>query len=188
MIKKIALAAVLAAGSAAAANAATVYASQVVSVNAPQTNVAPDRAVPANALGAPDGKFYSLGFGGSIVLAFDKLVAGLGAITEVTYNTSNYLEYAKVATSLDGITWSTEIQAFNADAQNGEPLDFGPNPFKYIKITDVSPVFPGRDGFDLESVGFEEYVPAPVPLPAAGLMLLGGLAGMGGLALRRKKA
>lgn len=187
MIKKIALAAILATGGAAAANAATIYASEVVSVTPTQT-VGAGRGDPTSALGAPDGKFYSLGLGGSIVLGFDKLVSGLGYVTEVTYKLPDYLEYAKISTSLDGITWSTEVQAFNALAQAGEPIDAGTTPFKFIKITDVSPAAKGRDGFDLESVGFEEYVPAPVPLPAAGLMLLGGLAGMGGLALRRKKA
>lgn len=187
MIKKIALVAVLAAGSAASANAATVYASKVVDVKTTQT-VSPERSSASNALGAKDGKFYSLGLGGSIVLGFDQLVSGLGYITEVTFNTTNYLEYAKISTSLDGINWSTEVQAFNAEAQNGQPIDTGNTPFKFVKITDVSPKEKGRDGFDLESIGFEAHAPAPVPLPAAGLLLLGGLAGMGGLALRRKKA
>lgn len=189
MIKKIALAAVLAATSAAAANAATVYASSVVSFNQVGP-VAADRSTPEAALGAADGTFVSLGFGGSIVLGFDKLVSGVGSITEVTYNISNYFENALVSTSLDGVTWSDAIAVSNQVAGGVTTVDAGTSPFKFIQIVDTSTPFPRqvRDGFDIDGVGFEEYVPAPVPLPAAGLMLLGGLAGMGGLALRRKKA
>lgn len=189
MFKKLALAAVLAAGSTATAQAATVYASEVVSVTTTQT-VLPVRANPASALGAADRSFYSLGIGGSIVLGFEKLVAGMGSITEVTWSLPGYFEFADVFTSLDGITWNPIGQATNQLAQAGMALDGGSDPFRFVKLVDVSSgtAKSGRDGFDIDAIGFEEYVPAPVPLPAAGFLLIGALAGMGGLALRRKAA
>jgi hypothetical protein len=189
MFKKLALAAIIAAGSTAAAQAATVYASSVISTKTTQT-VSSERADAASALGAADKSFYSLGLGGEIVLGFDKLVSGLGSITEVTFALPNYFEYANVFTSLDGETWTSIGQASNQFAQAGLALDGGSDPFQFVKLVDVSPgkIGSGRDGFDIDAIGFEEYVPAPVPLPAAGFLLIGALVGMGGLSLRRKKA
>jgi hypothetical protein len=189
MFKKLALAAVLALGSAASANAALVYASSVVSNNQNGTVTKAGRSDATKALGAIDGNFYSLGFGGELVLGFDKLVGGAGFVKEVTFGAvSKHLESASFYTSLDGVTWSAApILAFNLEAVkvSGQAL-FAAGPFQFVKIVDTSSIFAGRDGFDVDAVAFQEYV-APVPLPAAGLLMLGGLAGLG-LAKRRKKA
>ncbi|MGR3655540.1 VPLPA-CTERM sorting domain-containing protein, partial [Paracoccus sp. (in: a-proteobacteria)] len=61
--------------------------------------------------------------------------------------------------------------------------------FEYIKLVDATLNEFGRsgttsfDGFDVDSVSV-----APVPLPAAGLMLLAGLGGFGVMRRRQKKA
>lgn len=179
MLKSLAIAAVLATAGTVAANAAVVYPTSVVSANQNGTPVAPDRSVTANALGATDGAFYSLGFGGAITLDFGRLVGGAGTITEVTYNPRGYLEFARLFTSLDGITFTALSTSFNALAIAGQDL-FAATPFRYLKLVDASPYRAGRDGFDLDSVGF-----APVPLPAAGLALAAGLAGLATLRRRR---
>ena len=86
MLKKVVTAALIAAASAASANAAVVYASSVVSANQ-KGFVAPSRSNPAAATGAEDGSFYSLGFGGSIVLGFSSLVSGAGKAVSYTHLT-----------------------------------------------------------------------------------------------------
>lgn len=178
MFKTIALAVSLA-GLGTAASAALVYPASVVAANQNGTAVAPSRSVTDNALGATDGLFYSLGLGGSLTLDFGRLVGGTGTITEVTYNATGYLEYAQLFTSLDGVTYTALTTSFNGLAVAGEEIT-ADAPFRYLKLVDASPAGKGRDGFDVDSVGF-----APVPLPAAGLALAAGLAGLATLRRRR---
>ena len=56
--------------------------------------------------------------------------------------------------------------------------------FDTLRIIDTSPVIlgRGRDGFDIDSVSV-----SPVPLPAAGVLLAGALAGVAGLRRVRRK-
>lgn len=179
MLKTLALTAAIAGFGTVAAQAATVYPTSVVSANQNGTITAPDRSDTANALGATDGAFYSLGIGGEITLDFGRTVGGKGVITEVTYNPTGYLEYANLFTSTDGVTFTALSTAFNGLAIAGEEL-FAANSFRYLKLVDASPAGKKRDGFDLDSVGF-----APVPLPAAGLALMAGLGGLAALRRRR---
>lgn len=164
---------------ASVASAALVYPTSFYAANQNGTSVAADRSIGANALGATDGNFYSLGIKGSIVLDFGRLVGGQGVVTEVTYKPINYDEYANLYTSLDGVTWTLLAKSFNVVAVNGEAVTSTSN-FRYLKLVDASTKGRGRDGFDIDSVGF-----APVPLPAAGLALAGGLAGLAALRRRR---
>lgn len=177
MFKTLAIAALIA-GSGAAANAALVYPTSVYSATQPGT-VAPSRSNTAAALGAADGKFYSLGLGGELVLDFGRKVGGTGVVTEVTFSTPGYKEFAKLSTSLDGVTWTDIGTVFNADAVKGAEVT-ALSAFRYLKFVDASPTGKNRDGFDVDSVGF-----APVPLPAAGFALLAGLAGLATLRRRR---
>ena len=182
MLKKVVTAALIAAASAASANAAVVYADSVVSAKQ-KGYVAPARSNTASALGEADGKFYSLGFGGNIVLSFSTLVGGAGTVTEVTnLPRETYIESAIFSVSLDGISW-TKLGEYS----NQVSSLYSATPFLYLKVEDTSPVIAGhgRDGYDIDSISFEQYV-APVPLPAAGLLLIGGLAGLG--AMKRRKA
>lgn len=180
MFKTFAMAAILTGATAVAADAALVYPTSVLDHDQNGTVVAASRSNPDAALSnGPDGNFYSLGIGGSLTLDFGRLVTGEGLITEVTYNTTNYYEYANLYTSRDGVTWTTLALAFNADAVDGESL-FSDTAFRYLKLVDASEGGRKRDGFDIDSVGF-----TPVPLPAAGFALLAGLGSLAAMRRRR---
>jgi hypothetical protein len=135
---------------------------------------------------AVNNNFFSLGNGGSVVLAFPyALFNGTGAdiqIFETSFNDnasrtcSNYPEKAKIEGSCDGITFY-ELPILSADAGNGEvagssiicrdgKVDLGSLPFiTYLKITDVTFQgicnFPGvGDGFDVNAVfGLQNCTP-----------------------------
>lgn len=178
MFKSFSAAVLLALAGTATANAGLVYPVSFFGADQNGTTVAADRSNPANALGATDGVFYSLGLGGSLVLDFGQRVGGTGVITEVTFDTAGYEEYANLFTSTDGVTWAALSTSFNGLAVAGEEIT-APSAFRYLKFVDASPTGKNRDGFDIDSVGF-----APVPLPAAGVVLAGGL---GALAMLRRR-
>ena len=179
-MRKLIAGALLLSGLATTAGASVVYPVGYYDANQNGTIVAPGRSDPAAAFDGPaNGTFYSLGIGGSVVFDFGQTVGGKGSVTEVTYRLAGYKEYANLYTSSNGVTWTLLTKSFNADAVDGEPL-FAATPFRYLKFVDASPAGKGRDGFDIDSVSF-----APVPLPAAGLALAAGLAGLATLRRRR---
>lgn len=179
MLKKLFAAAVVALAATGASQAATVYASSVTFADQNGTIVPPARSNTANALGAADGKFYSLGLGGSIILGFSQTVWGAGSVVEITnLPRSRYIESAIFSTSMDGVTWTTLGEYSNKVTT----LYAGATKFLFLKLEDTSPIVAGRDGYDIDAIGF-----TPVPVPAAGLLLAGGLAGLG-LMKRRKQA
>lgn len=155
------------AGAAGTAFASTTeYASSVVSATqgtrADGSAVLPANSSTTNALGAPDGKFYSLGFGGSITLEFPHYVGSNLAISAYEITNGTYpLETATVQVSQNGTTWTNVGTATN---QSGS----GPNPhttsfnlpagtcIRYVRLTDTSnkALFEASaNGFDLDAVG-----------------------------------
>lgn len=142
--------------------------------------IAAGRSVPESALEA-DADFFSLGFGGSIVVEFDSFVADVTgddlAINETT--NGNYpREAAEIAVSQDGSTWFTLSEIASNEKNEGGAnvtlVDFnetGLSWIKYVQVTDVSDPadFTGSaDGFDLNAVVATQTVcdqpadPAPV--------------------------
>ncbi len=74
------------------AQAGTLYATDVIWTNNGTVGSGNNRDVKANALGAPDQKFLSLGKGGMADFTFGQLFTGPGVSYEVTFARSNYLE------------------------------------------------------------------------------------------------
>lgn len=176
---------------AGAANAAPVYPVSVVSQNQGViSHVAADRSdatVLFDAFNHGDA-FYSLGLGGNLVLDFGSNLYGVGKVIEITYKLANYLEsmdvYVSNSTTFSGGPVAT-ISNQNAEETKGGVTFLVNTPFRYIKLVDTSAITndKNRDGFDVAEISF-----SPVPVPAAGLMLAGAVAGLGALRRRAKKA
>ena len=166
--------------SAGSASAAIIYADSVISADQNGTPVAAERSNTANALSAPDGKFYSLGKGGTITLGFAALGTGEVAIYEITGgNVLNHLESVDVFAVQGGSeTFIGSLSNTVASASGGASLMYT-GWFDSLKLVDTSSA-DSIDGFDLDAIAVSQ-----VPLPASALLLVGGLAGFG--ALRRKK-
>ncbi|MEO1961046.1 MAG: VPLPA-CTERM sorting domain-containing protein, partial [Paracoccus sp. (in: a-proteobacteria)] len=110
------------------------------------------------------------------------------SVWEVTYNispTSRHREAVDVYAIMGGV----ETLLGRLTNLNGGGKVLAGMGFEYIKLVDATLNEFGRsgttsfDGFDVDSVSV-----APVPLPAAGLMLLAGLGGFGVMRRRQKKA
>lgn len=177
-ISGLALGAALALGVATtAAQATTIYATSVDNY-APGTGITdPARTITANALGAADGAFLSLGLGGSATFSFGTVFAAPIRAFEVTFGTR--LNHEEIIEVFAGYMGSFTSVGFITNLTGVDDLDFA-GYFDQLKLVDISPAFAGRDGFDIDAIAV-----SPVPLPAGGLLLLTALGA--GAALRRRK-
>jgi len=97
------------------------------------------RSNPTAALGVAeativDGNFFSLGFGGNIVLGFDNGISA-GAVVVESTNPGYPIETAKVEMSEDGTTW---VLAGNLSQGGSVNQPSGVTCAKYVRITDTS--------------------------------------------------
>jgi len=126
-----------------------------------------ERSTPEQALalesGEDESNFFSLGFGGWIIVEFDCPIRnGEGndvIVWEDTWGGGYPLETASVQASQEGTTWTLLGTATNLGAGNQRPSEFDLGDLewaKYIKIvdtTDPEPHAGNADGFDLNAVG-----------------------------------
>lgn len=176
---------------ASSGNAAVLYADKIISdsygtcTGSAAQCASDDRLNKSNALGATNGTFYSLGLGGSMVLGFARSMFPAGTVStfEITFNRLVGHDEAVEISTLDSMGNLVENLGI-VDNTPGAASKFASLPFSYIRLLDVtSAVFPTStsfDGYDVDSVGV-----APIPLPAAGVLLLAGLGGLA--AVRRRK-
>lgn len=140
------------------------WADEVISTNQGLTKlgnpISPARSDPSKALGPAEeteaeGTFYSLGFGGSIVLWFQNAIGPEILVVESTEDPYPF-ETATVEVSTDGITWvlaGSVTQSGVVSIQNPQETLCA----HYIRITDTSdpddyPDEDASDGFDLDGV------------------------------------
>jgi hypothetical protein len=129
------------------------------------TAVTPARAIPANALGSPEGtnnvNFVSLGFGGSLVVKFDYVIFDNAATNDISLvetsfgnpSCASYSEKVMVEGSLDGNNW---IMLTNEDICLDGEIDINnAGVVQYIRLTDRSATtrFSGTaDGYDVDGL------------------------------------
>lgn len=128
------------------------------------------RSNPNSALGIAenntvDGNFYSLGFGGNIILGFDNGISSGVIVVEAT-NPGYPAEKAKVEVSENGTTW------FNAGTVTQDGSVNKPEQVRcarYVRLTDVSnpPDFSDgtADGYDVDGV---QATGNPCSIPVGG--------------------
>lgn len=175
------------------AEAAMMYASSAVEVgNASNVRgTANDRDNINNAVDGNFNTFFELGYGGVVDFQFGKKFVGPGSVFEITNgNSLSWPEAVEIRVGIDGVFSLVDPIIFtNSDTT----FTFSGGPFDTLRLTDVTqdkyPNGAASDGptggFDVAAVGVN---PAPVPLPASALLLLGGIGGLGGAsALRRRR-
>ena len=123
--------------------------------------VDPARSDPAEALGPEDGVFYTLGYGGELVVSFHDYIGGNLTITvfETTFGTYPE-ERAEVYVSADGLSFELIGVANNLTGQPANDphptvFDLGEKCVKYVKLIDVTdPDLHNAtsDGFDVDAI------------------------------------
>jgi len=129
----------------------------------------PSRDNPNEALGAPDGAFVSLGYGGELILGFNQNMSGSLALSVFETTFSNYPEEtANVFVSENaGGPWTSVGTASNENGlEDGKTIFAVGQCFQYVRIldtTDSGPHNNSSDGFDVDAVEseFSENCPPP---------------------------
>lgn len=123
--------------------------------------VLPERSDPNYALNL-DANFFSLGFGGEIIVAFDNFYNSGRLVIHEQTNGSYPLERAKVYVSEDGTGWTYLGEATNTNgtaSTRASYFNLGTACIKYVKIVDeTNPALHNNeaDGFDVNSICLEE--------------------------------
>lgn len=133
--------------------------------------IAEDRTNPGNALGVADEKFYSLGEGGKIVLAFTGYVENVAgndfSIHEITWGRESYVEeraevwVAKNIIGIDDEGWVKLGEASNHSEDGITYFDFGSTGLPWIravKLVESSVNQTDGDGFDLDAIVAASHV------------------------------
>lgn len=151
-----------------------------------------DRDNALNALGPNDGNFFELGFRGSADFTFGKKFKASAQIFEVTFGSASSFPEAVDVYVGDGGLFQFVARISNVAAQGGGivPLTglIG-STFDTLRLVDASPLSSSAQsdqlgrlgGFDIDAIRV-----APVPLPAAGAMLIAAIGGLAFLRRRRK--
>ncbi len=143
-----------------------------------------NRANALNALGMPNGNFFEIGLGSSVILGFGKPFVSPVTVVEVTFGkVDKWLETASLEGRKSDGTFALIGTITNLAAQTpGAVLTFLGGPFDALRITDTSSAQGNATtgGFDIDSVRV-----APIPLPAGFLLLVSALAGLGLIRSRR---
>ena len=179
------------------AAASTIYASSAdIIVDGPR-GTANNRDDITNAFGAGDGAFFELGFDAVVEFQFGNPTGqsffGPGSLIEVTFgNADNFLEAVLIEVGISGDAGSFITADPNPFLNNSGSSSFTfAGIFDTVRLTDLTAaLFPDSNstnsptgGFDVDSIGV-----SPVPVPAAGLLLVGSLGGLAALRRRRKPA
>ena len=194
MIRTLLASAVFAVAFAVSASAATVtYTDPLLPIDGYATGITYDDAAlrgsangrdnAANALGNTPGDFFEIGYGSTVDLTFGTLFTSPGSTVEVTNGSrSGWLESVRIFVGTAGGAFFEITGSPFTNAAATLNFSFTGGPFDTLRFVDTSPVRPGTTtgGWDIASVRV-----TPIPLPAGGLLLLGGLAGLAGL--RRRK-
>ena len=137
------------------------------------SDVLPARSNEGDTLGPSDWTepdsdgFFSLGFGGWIIISFDSFVpdvAGTDLSIHEATNGSYPLEKATVEVSQNGTTWHLSGTADNSASSRITNIDFSSTGLawiKFVRITDTSlaSLFPSdADGFDVDAVKVTKQV------------------------------
>lgn len=172
-------------------SAATINATSAKIISDGPRGTLNDRDNLANALGATDGKFFELGYDAIVDFYFGQSFIGAGRVVEITNGSrDSWLEgvIVQVGMTVNGIFTLGTTASPNPllNTANGA-FTFAGGPFNTVRLTDITQDLPATagnrgptGGFDVDSISV-----AAVPIPAAGLLLIGALGGL--VALRRRK-
>ena len=182
-LRTTATAAALVAGSAVAADAAPVYATDATIVVDGPRGTNNDRGNLSNALGESLGDFFELGLGAVVDFTFDRFFTGPGSVVEVSFSADGPLESVLIQGGQGGaFTDIATVTNRDAGAQSPEGAQFAfSGAYETLRLIDqTDPDGRATGGFDVDRVSV-----SAIPIPATGALMLGALGAFG---LMRRRA